>query len=92
MPRAEDCEDDDAEEARRWRMRCVGSTFGMLAIRAKRERTGWEGEARSDTDGCKSHRKKDALSTTLTIPHSPPPMGDPGDELGSKSESVTKSL
>jgi hypothetical protein len=39
MPRAEDCE--DADEARRCRMRCVGSTFGMLAIRAKRERTGW---------------------------------------------------
>jgi len=28
----------------------------------------------------------------LTTPHSPPPIGDPGDELGSKSESVTKSL
>lgn len=37
MPRAEVCEDVD--EARRCRMRCVGSTLGMLAMRAKRERT-----------------------------------------------------
>ncbi|OAX38152.1 hypothetical protein K503DRAFT_179385 [Rhizopogon vinicolor AM-OR11-026] len=33
---------EDADEARRCRMRCVGSTFGILAIRAKRERTGSE--------------------------------------------------
>jgi hypothetical protein len=80
----------DADEARRCRMRCVGSTFGMLATRAKRERTRWQ------IRGMIMHRCKqksnDALSTTLTIPHNPPPMGDPGDELGSKSESVTKSL
>lgn len=33
----EDWDDDD--EARRWRIRWVGSTSGMLAMRAKRERT-----------------------------------------------------
>jgi len=61
-------------------------------IRAKRESTGWEGEVCICMDGCENHRKKDVLSTTLIIPHSPPPMSDPGDELCSKSESVTKSL
>ena len=33
---------EDEEEARRWRIRCVGSTSGMLAMRAKRDRTGRE--------------------------------------------------
>lgn len=35
----DECEDEDEDEARRCRMRCVGSTFGRLAIRAKKERT-----------------------------------------------------
>jgi len=30
--------DDDVEEARRWRCICVGSTFGILAERAKRDK------------------------------------------------------
>lgn len=38
----EDCEDE--EEARRWRICRVGSTSGMLAMRAKRERTSQDGQ------------------------------------------------
>lgn len=39
MPRDEECEDVD--EARRCRTRCMGSTLGMLAMRAKTESTMW---------------------------------------------------
>lgn len=82
-PEREECEDDD--EARRWRIRLVGSTSGILATTANRERTG--SERVSNVVG--PLNKEHPLSTIETMPHRLPVL-EMGFARSKWSLSVTK--